>query len=268
MPSYYLDYHIFEPIEKKWLQMKSWKRRVIRLIISMFLSYSVFAVPLLWFFDGEQCRIIHYGQFVMGTIVLYITSLLLTALARNRSSLATLNFELKELSLRDSLTGLYNNRQFMIEQLKYLSSRAERFKESLVIMFADLDGLKQINDTYSHLAGDSAIVATASRIQSVLRDMDIVFRFGGDEFLIIVSIKNCKGIEEVEKKIEEVEKEIEAISKKINDTVSGKPIHYGEDKISLNISIGAHIINPENTIERELLIVDKKMYHSKAAKRT
>ena len=260
MPNYYLDYHIFEPIEKKWLGLKSWKRRIIRLLICTFLSYSIFAVPLLWFFDGENCRIVHYGQVAMITIVLYVTSLLLTALARNRSYLATLNAELKELSLRDSLTGLYNNRQFMAEQLKYLSSRAKRYDNSLVILFADLDGLKQINDTYSHLAGDSAIVATASRIQSAMREMDIIFRFGGDEFLIIASVKN--GAE-----TDEIEKEIEHIAKKISDTVSGKPIHYGEDKISLNISVGAHIINPENTIERELLIVDKKMYQAKEVKR-
>jgi diguanylate cyclase (GGDEF)-like protein len=192
------------------------------------------------------------AQFALGAMVMYVSSALLTAVARSKVELAMMNIECREMSLRDSLTGLYNNRQFMFEQIRHYSALAKRQNELIVILFADLDGLKKINDNFSHLAGDSAIVATAKRIKQAMRETDFVFRFGGDEFLIITAVKNTTETE--------VEAEIEKITHRIIESVSSKAINYGQEKIPLAISIGSHILNIENAIERELLIVDKKMY--------
>lgn len=247
-----LDCKVFEPLENKWLGFKACKRRVFRVFISIVLSAFVFTAPMLLFVEFEHHIMLFLTQFLLGSIVLYIMSLLLTAVARNRREFAVLNVELQDISLRDSLTGLYNNRQFMIEKLKSMSSDAIKNNEPIAIFFADLDGLKEINDNISHPAGDSALVATAKRMGNVLRDSDMLFRFGGDEFFAISQLKNTTE--------EDAEDEIIRIAQRLSDSVSSKPIRFLEDKIPLSISIGAHILNIENTIERELLIVDKKMY--------
>jgi len=247
-----LDISVFEPLERKWLCINPWWRRTIRLFISMILSFLVFTVPMLFFIEIKQHALLFLTQFILGTIAFYIVSILLTAVARNRRTLATLYIKLKDFSLRDSLTGLYNDRKFMTEKLECMSTYAKANNESVAIFFADLDDLKEINDNYSHLAGDSAIVATAKRMGNAFRDNDFLFRFGGDEFFAITLLKNTPE--------NEAEEEVAKITQRITDSVSTKPVRYGEDKILLSISIGAHILNPENTIGRELLIVDKKMY--------
>ncbi len=246
-----------EAVEMWWVLMPAWKRRSSRLLLCMLLSLAIFVLPMMALLETCQHDIIWIVQFLLGIIVMYISSALLTVIAKSRMQLAALTLDLKEISLRDSLTGLYNNRDFMKEQLEITIDRCQRYNEHAVILFADLDGLKIINDSYSHLAGDSAIVSTAKRIHDVLREVDVFFRFGGDEFFIITSIKSAHDCEE----------EIEKIRNRIITAVSSKPIHYGQEKIYLSISIGAHIINPENEIAREIKIVDKKMYAVKDAKK-
>ena len=253
-----LDKDFFEPMERYWLDMNKHLRRFLRTIICMILSFFIFVVPMALFVSIREHSTLFISQFIIGTIVLYVTSLLLTAVARNRREKAKLNLEFQELSLRDSLTSLYNNRQFMVEQLNNMTNYAQRHGESVVIIFADLDGLKEINDNYSHLAGDIAIVATARRIESTLRNSDLIFRYGGDEFLMISMIQNNA----------DPDVELEKITKRINDSVSSKPINYGGDKIAISISTGAHILNPENSLDRELQIVDQKMYQIKNSKKS
>ena len=91
---------------------------------------------------------------------------------------------LEELSLRDPLTGLYNRRGFQLlaEQSLRVARRAGR--ESLLIM-ADVDGLKGLNDRHGHPAGDRALCAVARALESGLRESDIVARMGGDEFIAL-----------------------------------------------------------------------------------
>jgi two-component system cell cycle response regulator len=88
---------------------------------------------------------------------------------------------LRQLSLRDDLTDLYNRRAFLAlaeEQLK-LSQRTGR---GLSLLFADVDGLKRINDTYGHQEGSYALIAAGRILKAALRESDIIARIGGDEF--------------------------------------------------------------------------------------
>ena len=92
--------------------------------------------------------------------------------------------ELKALSLMDPLTGLYNRRGFfaLAEQQLRL---ALRNRQELLLMFADLDDLKSINDEAGHIAGDQALQEVASALRSTFRESDIVGRLGGDEFAVL-----------------------------------------------------------------------------------
>jgi len=96
---------------------------------------------------------------------------------------------LRSLSLLDEMTGLYNRRGFMTlaEQQWKL---ARRSRQHFLIFSADLDGMKQINDTYGHLEGDRALKKTASIIQETFRLSDIKARLGGDEFAVLMI--NCE----------------------------------------------------------------------------
>lgn len=93
--------------------------------------------------------------------------------------------ELKALAFKDPLTGLLNRRA-MERALKRELSRAKRYKSALSVAFIDLDGFKQVNDSFGHDAGDELLVRVAEALRQTSRQSDIVARFAGDEFVIIL----------------------------------------------------------------------------------
>ena len=92
--------------------------------------------------------------------------------------------DLLRLSTRDELTGLYNRRGFLMAA-EPLARLAERAGRSFVVFFADLDGLKAINDAHGHSAGDDAIRDATWILGQTFRSVDIVARYGGDEFAVL-----------------------------------------------------------------------------------
>jgi diguanylate cyclase (GGDEF)-like protein/PAS domain S-box-containing protein len=90
---------------------------------------------------------------------------------------------LKSLALMDELTGLYNRRGFMALAERQLKV-ARRKGQTLMLLAADLDGLKQINDQHGHAVGDQALIAAATVLRQTYREADVVARLGGDEFTV------------------------------------------------------------------------------------
>lgn len=157
--------------------------------------------------------------------------------------------EMRALLLVDELTGLYNRRGFLTlsqHQLKI----ARRMNREMLLMFADVDGLKQINDTFGHLEGDRALIDTASILKESFRDPDIIARIGGDEFSVLV--------------IEASREHIEAISTRFRDNLKA---HNEKIKrpYKLSVSIGvAHYDPDQPCLINELLEqADKSMYDQK-----
>jgi len=91
----------------------------------------------------------------------------------------------RELSIVDDLTRLYNSRQFYI-QLKVETDRANRYKQPLTLLFLDLDDFKVFNDTYGHIKGDTVLRQTGQIITRCLRETDFAYRYGGEEFTVIL----------------------------------------------------------------------------------
>ncbi|OHC61735.1 MAG: hypothetical protein A3H93_12120 [Rhodocyclales bacterium RIFCSPLOWO2_02_FULL_63_24] len=91
----------------------------------------------------------------------------------------------RELSITDGLTGLYNSRHFF-ERIEAETSRATRHQEPLCLLMMDVDNFKRFNDTYGHLEGDRALATLATAIRSVLRTSDSGFRYGGEEFVVML----------------------------------------------------------------------------------
>jgi diguanylate cyclase (GGDEF)-like protein/PAS domain S-box-containing protein len=101
------------------------------------------------------------------------------------AELASANEKLKQLSLLDQLTGLYNRHGFLLLAEAQLAL-AKRTRRNLLVFYADLDDLKQINDHHGHMAGDQALVLAARALEESFRTSDIKARVGGDEFIVLV----------------------------------------------------------------------------------
>src|SRR5581483_9322287 len=105
-----------------------------------------------------------------------------------------------EAAATDTLTGLYN-RVFLDKTLGRLLASAKRNKHSLAILMIDLNHFKEANDRFGHPFGDQVLKATAQAMVSSIRDSDFIFRYGGDEFLIILPGTSSVGAKRVARKI-------------------------------------------------------------------
>ncbi|HEY3378148.1 MAG TPA: diguanylate cyclase [Armatimonadota bacterium] len=156
---------------------------------------------------------------------------------------------LRSLTLIDELTGLHNRRGFLTladQQLKF----ACRAKHRLLLLFADLDGMKFINDTYGHHEGDCALVKIADILRETLRDSDLIARIGGDEFVVLAFEVGPNSIEVLPARLEQG---IDACN-----TRGGLPYQ-------LSLSIGADRFDPEYPcgLDELLARADAMMYAKK-----
>jgi diguanylate cyclase (GGDEF)-like protein len=160
--------------------------------------------------------------------------------------------ELEHLAHRDTLTGL-SNRYMFIDRLEVAVAQARRNSTKLAVMFVDLDRFKSINDTLGHTAGDEVLREVARRMKTCLREVDLIARYGGDEFTItLIDVTDTKGVDRV--------------ANKIIDTLQ-QPIELKEGTFSIGCSIGISIY-PDDSEDFEGLIkhADIAMYTSKENK--
>jgi diguanylate cyclase (GGDEF)-like protein len=155
--------------------------------------------------------------------------------------------ELEEDSNLDGLTRVFNRRALN----KYLSNITEKgeLQHDLYLLILDIDDFKTINDTYGHIVGDKILIFIANILRKTLRDGDKVFRYGGEEFVIILN--------------RITEERCREIAKRILTTVSTNKLLYKGHSVKVTMSIGAtKYLNgdtPDSLIER----ADKALYHSK-----
>ncbi len=162
--------------------------------------------------------------------------------------------ELRDLSLIDELTKVYNRRGFMTlaeQQIKV----AHRTKKEMSIFYADLDDLKMINDTYGHDEGDAVLVEAAAILRDAFRDSDIIARLGGDEFAVLA--------------IDVAEGKAAGLARRLREKIAARNSRQGQ-AYSISFSLGTARYDPDKPCSlAELLIsADKKMYQDKSAKKT
>ena len=110
---------------------------------------------------------------------------------------------IRQLSLRDPLTGLAN-RRFLQENESHLIAGAKRSQFRMAVLAVDLDDFKEVNDRHGHAAGDAVLVTSAERMKRLLRGADVIARFGGDEFVIVLAqVENAEAAREVARRIVE-----------------------------------------------------------------
>ncbi|MEG4047854.1 MULTISPECIES: diguanylate cyclase [unclassified Microcoleus] len=160
--------------------------------------------------------------------------------------------EVRQLSVTDELTGLYNRRGFFLladQQLKI----ARRTQTSYFILFADLDGLKKINDTLGHEMGDRVIVDAAQILKQTFREADIVARLGGDEFALF--IPNFSGDSSIN------------FQARLQENIDRFNQHSERAYISISLGVEFGDLNNEVLLEQLLAKADKLMYEHKRTKR-
>jgi diguanylate cyclase (GGDEF)-like protein len=157
----------------------------------------------------------------------------------------------EELSVTDDLTGLYNSR-YLNQVLRRESKRASRSGRPLSLLFLDLDGFKSVNDTHGHLCGSRALVEAARVIRGCARETDVVGRFGGDEFAVVLPETHSEGAV--------------AVAARVRERIAAHPFLKGSDglDIRLTTSVGVATL-PDVAASAEELIkaADTAMYKVK-----
>ena len=159
------------------------------------------------------------------------------------------NEALSHLAMRDELTGLFNRRGFF-ELARSMMTTARLTEQPLTLFFADLDGLKQINDRHGHEEGDAAIRAAAKVLLATFRQDDVVSRLGGDEFVILTRADNLESLPEIEQRLDRHFADF--------DASACKPYRLG-------CSLGGTIIAGDSTerLDQMLARADQLLYAAK-----
>ncbi len=166
------------------------------------------------------------------------------AIERKRSEV-----QLAHQALHDPLTGL-PNRALFLDRLGVAMDRSRRNNAAIAVLFLDVDNFKRINDSFGHAAGDRLLVGLSARLSSMLRPMDTVARFGGDEFTFL--------FEDLAS-----EREVVVIAERIS-RIAALPIRLEECESSVTVSIGiAMVADPAITPDTVIREADAAMYRAK-----
>lgn len=161
---------------------------------------------------------------------------------------------LKSLAYVDYLTDV-NNRRSLEKILDHELKRIKRTKGNLSIVMLDLDNFKELNDSLGHTTGDKILRDFAKIMKEISREIDIVCRYGGDEFVIILPETNEEGAKK--------------FSIKIKEKIEKNTFEIKDKKIKIGVTIGILELNPnyiDLSIEEIIRIVDQRMYKNKNGK--
>jgi diguanylate cyclase (GGDEF)-like protein len=191
----------------------------------------------------------------MNDVVIPVTDpdTLLAEVRRLRAEIAQLNERvelLDRLAYQDVLIDLPNRRGFM-RQLEGTIDRVSRYDDSAAMLFVDIDGLKMINDTFGHQAGDEALILVAQMLSEGVRKSDCVARLGGDEFGILLE-RAC-------------ETSALETAGRLVDMIAGCEFCFQGACLPLSVAIGITVIEPHDQPDAVVARADLAMYREKVA---
>jgi len=190
---------------------------------------------------------------VLSTLIQYEGTPAVLITLRDITERKKTEAELKRLVITDDLSGLYNQRYFYIEISKEVE-RAKRHERALSLLLIDIDKFKDFNDKYGHWEGDYVLKKIGEILQKNVRDIDMAFRYGGEEFAVILPDAHSKEAVKVAERIRK------AVGKTVfyPFTLEGQP-----DITSRTVSVGVTEFHVEDTIKSFLKRVDNAMYTAK-----
>ena len=171
--------------------------------------------------------------------------------AERTAALEEMNKELEEIAITDALTGAYNRRHFN-KLLIHEKRLTDRYGSTFSLVMFDIDHFKRVNDSKGHDAGDAILVQLAQVVRTMLRDCDFLFRYGGEEFAILLPRTALEGAE--------------ILAERIRDHVSQQTFdHKAHSMSDITISLGVAAWHEADSKEAEQLLkrADQALYHSK-----
>ncbi|HEX7479732.1 MAG TPA: diguanylate cyclase [Polyangiales bacterium] len=174
----------------------------------------------------------------------------LVRLKRMHDHITDARSRLEQLAVLDDLTGLYNYR-YLHTRLNEEFKRAERYREPLACVMVDIDYFKRINDRYGHDAGDAVLRETSARIRKAVREIDVVTRYGGEEFLLVLPSTNFSGAL--------------AVADRVWRAVGGETFALTNNAERVSISLGVAVFPSRDIKSKDQLLkaADRALYQAK-----
>ena len=224
-------------------------------IVSSIMAMSSAVILYAFNVIGFEAYMLHVFTMMVAWVLGLSASYLIELYSRNNYEneieILQMQDELKELSHRDYLTNLYNRRYFN-ELAQNFMKIGKRDDEQVSVIVLDIDKFKSINDTYGHTMGDEVIKHLASLLEKHTRGSDIVSRFGGEEFAVLLPYTN--------------KEEVAIIAEELRVIIENKDIKIANDKyINFTVSLGVDCVDFENDhdISEALDRADKALYRAK-----
>ena len=161
---------------------------------------------------------------------------------------ATLYHKALKMAYTDPLTQA-NNRASFDHLIQREISLAQRHNKELSLIFLDIDHFKSINDGHGHECGDKVLEIVAKWIKSSLRKSDIMFRYGGEEFVVLLSETDLAGAE--------------IVAERIRKTIARHTLSYDMTNLNITASLGVSTLHPEDTVDSLVKRADEAMYQAK-----
>jgi diguanylate cyclase (GGDEF)-like protein len=158
--------------------------------------------------------------------------------------------EVKSLAIRDGLTGLYNNRHFQ-EVLSHQVEMSRRYAWPLSLLFLDIDNFKSVNDTWGHPEGDLVLKALARFLQTHVRLADVLCRYGGEEFVVLLPQTSWN--------------QAHHLAERLREGIAATPIALSHGDIHITVSIGLSCLTPDLTGGGLVKAADAALYQAKQA---
>ncbi|PPD35495.1 MAG: GGDEF domain-containing protein [Methylomonas sp.] len=165
---------------------------------------------------------------------------------------ATLLHQALQMAYSDPLTKTYNRAAFNDTLMREMK-RANRCQQNLSLIFVDIDHFKFINDVHGHDCGDLALASVANWIKDSLRATDIVFRYGGEEFVIVLTDTDLDGAR--------------TIAERVRHGIESHTLAYGMDVLNITASLGVSCLNEQDDMEKFVKRADTAMYQAKQSGR-
>ncbi len=160
--------------------------------------------------------------------------------------------ELERLAISDPLTGLYNRRHFYLEADKMIHTADKQLSELAALMI-DIDHFKEVNDTHGHSVGDAVLREAAHRLKHHLRPQDLICRYGGEEFVLLLPVSSVQ--------------EAHLMADRLLEAINGSLFKISNIRIALTISIGVAQWQRRDSLDNLLTQADKSLYEAKEAGR-
>lgn len=218
----------------------------LRLDKAIFASAIVFCIGEIYpslYYEDQQTAFIQHTMWMLISMLFGIVGGFL--LHQSKKNTFEKEMELNKLATTDTLTGLYN-RAMSDSILAQELNRAKRYNKNIGILILDIDHFKNVNDMYGHLVGDEILIAIAKQLQNSIRSSDYIFRWGGEEFIIL-----CLEINKTD---------LITFAQEIREQVSQQEFARVGHK---TLSIGATLSSNHDTIVSLMQRADDALYEAK-----